>query len=210
MINNVPGIATIPVTAIAVRTLRKLARVRNAGARIENVTISTSRTTTRAVIFGAARRRREETASRGSVSAGSATAVTSAGWFRAAPPAAVTSSLAVIWSPSNSRTIRPRTMTRRSANWTTSSWSLVATSTASAFGQGANRSVDLLAGPNINAPGRFDEQQHPDVAFQPPAQEHLLLVASRQRRHRLPRVVPATGCAGGHANVGTPPPLACR
>ena len=52
MIRNVPGIATIPVTAIAVRTLRKLARVRNAGARIEKVTISTISTTKRAVIFG--------------------------------------------------------------------------------------------------------------------------------------------------------------
>ena len=86
MISNVPGIATIPVTAIAVRTLRKLARVRNAGARIENVTISTSRTTTRAVIFGAARRRPREAAPRGGASDGSATAVTSAGWFRAALP----------------------------------------------------------------------------------------------------------------------------
>ena len=35
MISSVPGIATMPVTAIAVRTLRKFARVRNAGARIE-------------------------------------------------------------------------------------------------------------------------------------------------------------------------------
>ena len=60
MIKNVPGIATIPVTAIAVRTLRKLARERNAGARIEKVAISTTSTTKRAVIFGRARRRRRD------------------------------------------------------------------------------------------------------------------------------------------------------
>ena len=98
MISNVPGIATIPVTAMAVRTFKKLARVRNAGARIENVTISTIRTTTRAVILGAERRRR------GAPSSGGARRRfcdrgQSDGLVQDRPPAAATMSPAVIWSP---------------------------------------------------------------------------------------------------------------
>ena len=63
---------------------------------------------------------------------GSATDVSLGRLVQGSPPAAATISSAVIWSPLNSRTIRPRTMTSaRSASWTTSSWSLVATSTAS-------------------------------------------------------------------------------
>ena len=63
-ISSVPGIATIPVTEIAVRTLRKLERVRNSGARIENVISSAIRTTANAVTLGSDGRRRR-TASTG-------------------------------------------------------------------------------------------------------------------------------------------------
>ena len=83
MISSVPGIATIPVTAMAVRTLRKLARVRNAGARIENVTISAIRTTTSAVILGVARLHPRDGAPVGWVPDGSASELGAAGWFRA-------------------------------------------------------------------------------------------------------------------------------
>ena len=69
-------------------------------------------------------------------------------------------------------------------------------------GEIAQRAVDVRAGADIDAARRLDEHQRPRVALQPTRQQHLLLVAARQRAHRLLGVVaradrqafaPATG-----------------
>ena len=54
--------------------------------------------------------------------------------------------------------------------------------TAAAPGEVADQRVNLRLGGHINALGRFVEQQHADLARQPFGEDHLLLVAARQRR----------------------------
>ena len=56
-------------------------------------------------------------------------------------------------------------------------------------GEDAQRAVDVLAGADVDAAGRLDEHEDVALALQPAAQQHLLLVAARQRAHRLARVV---------------------
>src|SRR3954447_14236212 len=69
-------------------------------------------------------------------------------------------------------------------------------------GEGAQRRVDVLASPDVDAPGRLDEHQDVRVALQPAAEEHLLLVAARQRAHHLPWVV-----ARSDRELVVPPPV---
>src|SRR4051794_23090199 len=52
-----------------------------------------------------------------------------------------------------------------------------------AVGQRPDQRVDLRAGADVDAPGRFVQQQYPAVAQQPAGQHDLLLVAAGQRAH---------------------------
>jgi hypothetical protein len=49
-----------------------------------------------------------------------------------------------------------------------------------------------LAGPDVDAPGRLDQDEHVSIALEPAPQQHLLLVPPGQCGHDLARVVAGT------------------
>ena len=69
-------------------------------------------------------------------------------------------------------------------------------------GELPDRAIDLRTGADVDTARRLDEDENPRAGLEPSAEEHLLLVAARERPDRLVRVV-----AGANAEDVVPAPI---